>query len=63
LAKEGNKRVTGKEQYYTPLGLANDLVAKTMVELAGKININPNKATWVEPAGGTGNFISSARMC
>ena len=63
MAKEGNKRVTGKEQYYTPLGLANNLVAKTVFELAGKININPNKATWVEPAGGTGSFILAAKMC
>jgi predicted RNA methylase len=62
LAKEGNKRVTGKEQYYTPSSLANDLVAKTIVELAGKLDINSYKATWVEPAGGTGNFIFAAQM-
>jgi predicted RNA methylase len=62
LTKEGNKRVTGKEQYYTPSSLASDLVAKTMVELAGTLDINPNKATWVEPAGGTGNFIVAAQI-
>jgi predicted RNA methylase len=54
--KLGNKRVTGKEQYYTPKTLALDLVTKieeVLGSLAGK--------TILEPAGGTGAFIEAVQ--
>jgi predicted RNA methylase len=53
--RKGNTRVTGKEQYYTPVGLAAELVAavaKTIGGLAGR--------TIIEPAGGTGAFLVAA---
>ncbi|MEN9752360.1 MAG: hypothetical protein RL670_51, partial [Actinomycetota bacterium] len=53
--KLGNRRVTGKEQYYTPSDLAAELVslvAEAVGGLAGK--------TVLEPAGGTGAFIAAA---
>lgn len=49
-----NKRVTGKEQYYTPTDTANDLTIQ-MLKYA------PKSATWLEPAGGTGQFISAMK--
>jgi predicted RNA methylase len=55
-AKPGNKRVTGKEQYYTPAKLAQQLLAevlKAVPDLATR--------TVIEPAGGTGSFIEAAR--
>ncbi len=55
LVRKGNTRVTGKEQYYTPVGLAAELVAavaKTIGGLAGR--------TVIEPAGGTGAFLVAA---
>ena len=53
--RKGNTRVTGKEQYYTPEPLAQELVA-TAVKLI------PNFAarTIIEPAGGTGSFLEAA---
>ena len=54
--KLGNKRVTGKEQYYTPKPLALELVAqieKVLGSLARK--------TVLEPAGGTGAFIDAVQ--
>lgn len=53
--KPGNTRVTGKEQYYTPIVVAKKLVAdveKVLGPLQGK--------SVLEPAGGTGAFIESA---
>lgn len=53
-AKAGNTRVTGKEQYYTPLPLAHllvDQVEKVLGTLKGK--------TVLEPAGGTGSFVEA----
>lgn len=52
--KPGNTRVTGKEQYYTPSDLAIELVeiVDQTIGLSGK--------TLLEPAGGTGAFISAA---
>jgi predicted RNA methylase len=54
--KLGNTRVTGKEQYYTPGGLAGKLIA----EVAALV---PDLAerTVIEPAGGTGSFIKAAQ--
>jgi len=51
----GNTRVTGKEQFYTPLELAHRLVrdVETVLgSLEGKIVL--------EPAGGTGSFVEAA---
>lgn len=54
--KTGNKRVTGKEQYYTPAELADSLLQEVL-------NFVPDisKRTILEPAGGTGSFINAAR--
>ena len=51
----GNRRVTGKEQYYTPEDLALRLTAE-VVGVAG----NLAGRTILEPAGGTGAFIKAA---
>lgn len=54
-AKLGNTRVTGKEQYYTPLALAHslvDYVEQVLGPIKGK--------TVLEPAGGTGSFVEAA---
>jgi predicted RNA methylase len=54
-AKLGNTRVTGKEQFYTPLTLAHTLVENVEVvlgSLQGK--------SVLEPAGGTGSFVEAA---
>ncbi len=52
----GNRRVTGKEQYYTPAHLATELVSV----VAG---IVPDfaKRTVLEPAGGNGAFVDAAK--
>jgi predicted RNA methylase len=52
----GNTRVTGKEQYYTPGDLAEELMAEVK-------NLVPDLAdrTVIEPAGGTGAFIRAAQ--
>jgi predicted RNA methylase len=53
--RAGNTRVTGKEQYYTPKSLANELVA----EVEGLLG--PIRGRFVlEPAGGTGAFVEAA---
>ena len=51
----GNRRVTGKEQFYTPSGLAARLVS----ELSETVGSLENR-TILEPAGGTGAFIRAA---
>ena len=51
----GNRRVTGKEQYYTPGNLASELVsvvARLVPDFASR--------TVLEPAGGTGAFVDAA---
>jgi hypothetical protein len=53
--KLGNTRVTGKEQYYTPLALAHKLV-EYVEQVLGPLK---NK-TVLEPAGGTGSFVEAA---
>ena len=50
----GNRRVTGKEQYYTPRALARELVA-----MAAEAIPNFGSRSFLEPAGGTGSFISA----
>lgn len=54
--RPGNRRVTGKEQFYTPQELAQSLTAQIsplVGGLEGKLVI--------EPAGGTGAFINAAK--
>ena len=52
--KLGNRRVTGTEQYYTPIDLAIQLTGQTL-------DLIPNSRTrdFLEPAGGTGSFIEA----
>ncbi|MEY4418200.1 MAG: hypothetical protein RIQ88_638 [Actinomycetota bacterium] len=54
--KPGNRRVTGKEQFYTPPQLAQELTNKVAGVIGGFQNL-----TIIEPAGGTGSFISAAK--
>ena len=52
----GNPRVTGKEQFYTPPEIADQVmrnVKKRIGPLSGRILL--------EPAGGTGAFIDAAK--
>jgi len=53
--KLGNKRVTGKEQYYTPIETAESIL-NILVELIPDLT----HRTFLEPAGGTGAFIEAA---
>ncbi len=55
-ARPGNRRVTGKEQFYTPQALALTLT-KQIEPLVGGLK---GKLV-IEPAGGTGAFIKAAR--
>ena len=50
----GNTRVTGKEQYYTPRPLANQLV-ETVTTVLGSLT----GKTVLEPAGGSGSFVDA----
>jgi hypothetical protein len=54
-ARLGNTRVTGKEQYYTPVPLAFSLL-DSVEQILGSLN---GKKV-LEPAGGTGAFIQAA---
>lgn len=49
----GNTRTTGKEQFYTPKYLSDEIVSQ-VVDMFG------NEKLFLEPAGGSGNFIESA---
>lgn len=53
--KLGNRRVTGKEQFYTPQDLADRLMAEVS-RLIPDLRVR----TLIEPAGGTGAFIEAA---
>ena len=53
----GNRRVTGKEQYYTPDDLALRLT-REVVAVIGSLD----GRTVLEPAGGTGAFIRAAQQ-
>lgn len=55
-AKLGNRRVTGKEQYYTPRELASELVSKVK-----QLVPDFSSRTVLEPAGGTGAFVEAAK--
>lgn len=54
--RPGNRRVTGKEQFYTPTGLSLQLTMK-VAELIKDFDTR----TVIEPAGGTGSFIKAAK--
>lgn len=54
--RPGNRRVTGKEQFYTPKELAKTLTNKVSQVIGGL-----NNRTVIEPAGGTGSFVTAAR--
>ena len=45
----GNTRVTGKEQFFTPRPIADDVVARVVDVVPDAVD-----RTWFEPAGGTG---------
>ena len=52
----GNRRVTGKEQYYTPVELAEKLT-REVLSVVGSFE----GRVVLEPAGGTGAFIKAAK--
>jgi len=54
--RPGNRRVTGKEQFYTPKELAKTLTNKVAQVVGGL-----NDRTVIEPAGGTGSFVTAAK--
>ncbi len=54
-AKLGNRRITGKEQFYTPEPLALKLT-----EILCSFVPNFAERTVIEPAGGTGSFLKAA---
>lgn len=54
--RPGNRRVTGKEQFYTPKELAQTLTNKVAQVIGGLTN-----RTVIEPAGGTGSFVTAAK--
>lgn len=53
---KGNTRVTGKEQFYTPLEVASAVVDKVINLVPGSID-HP----WLEPCAGSGNFLLAIR--
>lgn len=55
----GNTRVTGKEQYYTPAGLAAELTSR-LVSFVNTTDAPFASRVVLEPAGGTGAFIEAA---
>ena len=54
MKNNGNRRKTGKEQFYTLPAVSDTCVAACL----GKIS-NFNDLSFIEPAGGTGNFVES----
>lgn len=54
--KQGNRRKTGKEQYYTPPATASAVVTRLLEQVP-----TARDRIWIEPAGGTGSFIDAAR--
>jgi predicted RNA methylase len=55
-ARLGNPRVTGKEQFYTPPDIA-DQIMRNVKKRIGDLSVR----TLLEPAGGTGAFIDAAK--
>lgn len=62
--KIGNKRVTGKEQYYTHPIEANwrviDVI-NSIMEHSGTYALEMENLLWLEPAGGTGAFVEEVK--
>jgi len=54
--RPGNRRTTGKEQFYTP----TDLALRLATLVSDKVGGFEDK-TIIEPAGGTGSFLQAAR--
>jgi predicted RNA methylase len=54
--RPGNRRTTGKEQFYTP----TDLALRLATLVSDKVGGFKDK-TVIEPAGGTGSFLQAAR--
>lgn len=54
--KQGNRRKTGKEQYYTPPTTASAIVDRLLKQVPFV-----RDRIWIEPAGGTGTFIEAAQ--
>lgn len=52
----GNRRVTGKEQFYTPRDLARELISQAENVIPGFRERN-----FLEPAGGNGSFVEGLR--
>lgn len=53
--KLGNTRTTGKEQYYTPNWLAKEILERSCRQIS-----NYESRVFLEPAGGTGSFVTAA---
>ena len=53
---QGNTRVTGKEQFYTPPSIAS-----SVVDIVLSVVPDATRRPWLEPAGGTGAFVDAAR--
>ncbi len=53
----GNRRVTGTEQFYTPLNLAEELV-----QFSAGVIPNFSSRKFLEPAGGSGSFITALKV-
>lgn len=63
MGKVGNTRVTGKEQYYTPPELAKTLIVDVLnvvIDKSGTYFLD-TECVWIEPAGGTGNFVNAVK--
>ena len=52
--KLGNRRVTGKEQFYTPLATATWVVNRVL-----EVVPETRRDTWLEPSAGTGAFLEA----
>ena len=50
----GNRRVTGKEQFYTPPTIADDVVQEVLSAFP-----SATAERWLEPAGGSGAFLDA----
>lgn len=61
VKRAGNTRVTGKEQYYTPTALADTLTSRVAKLINTLSQTGFAERVIIEPAGGTGAFISAAQ--
>lgn len=53
--KLGNRRTTGKEQFYTPQNTAIEILERVLISAP-----DLSKETFLEPAAGTGSFVNAA---